>query len=143
MTTEKVDPNGTQAKEPEKVATATKTVTRSQKIQEEKQASALSVKEKPAKGSHGLQLITEPGHLPGNRPIEVSHLNIVSTYGSLGTNRPVVSSGMEVSGTLTISGQRPIMASHLHISETYTVMGNRPVASNEEDDAELLMGFLD
>ncbi|GBF80984.1 hypothetical protein [Aphanothece sacrum] len=143
MTTEKVDINGTQAKEPEKVAAATKTVTRSQKLQEDKQASALSVKEKSAKGSHGLQLLTEPSYLPGNRPIEASHLNIVSTYGSLGTTRPVVASGMEVSGTLTISGERPIMASHLHISETYNVMGDRPVASNEIDDPELLMGFLD
>jgi hypothetical protein len=50
---------------------------------------------------------------------------------------------MEVSGTLTISGNRPIAVSHLNISETYTVMGNRPVASNEIDDAEALMGFLD
>ena len=50
---------------------------------------------------------------------------------------------MEISSTLTISGQRPIMVSHLQVSETYTVMGNRPVAPNEIDDPALLMGYLD
>lgn len=81
--------------------------------------------------------------LPGNRPIEASHLNVVSTYKSVGAARPVVAGGMEISSTLTISGQRPIMVSHLNVSETYTVMGNRPVASNEIDDPALLMGYLD
>ena len=88
-------------------------------------------------------MITEPGLLPGNRPVEASHLKVVSTYKSVGANRPVVASGMEVSNTLTISGQRPIMVSHLQVSETYTVMGNRPVAPNDIDDPALLMGYLD
>jgi hypothetical protein len=81
--------------------------------------------------------------LPNNRPVEASHLKVVSTYTSVGGSRPVVSSGMEVSNTLAISGNRPIALSHLNISETYTVMGNRPVASNEIDDPTTLMGFLD
>lgn len=81
--------------------------------------------------------------LPGNRPIEASHLKVVSTYNSVGGNRPIVASGLDVAGTLTVSGSRPIIASHLKISDTYTVMGNRPVASNEIDDPLTLMGFLD
>ncbi|MFM1843108.1 MAG: hypothetical protein RLZZ490_1850 [Cyanobacteriota bacterium] len=48
---------------------------------------------------------------------------------------------MEMSGSLTISGNRPIALSHLKISETYS--GNRPVASNEIDDPSTLMGYLD
>jgi len=81
--------------------------------------------------------------LPNNRPIEASHLNVVSTYNVVGGTRPVVASGIEVSGTLSISGNRPISTSHLKISETYSVMGSRPVASNEIDDPEALMGYLD
>ena len=141
--TEKVEANGSPTKEPAKAATTSKTRTRTSKTKEDNQMSALSVKEKTIEGSQGLQLIVEEGHLPGNRPIEASHLNIVSTYSSVGANRPVVASGMDITGTLTISGQRPIMASHLQVSETYAVMGSRPVASNEIDDPALLMGFLD
>ncbi len=83
------------------------------------------------------------GALPNNRPIEASHLNVVKTYNSVGTTRPVVASEVEMSGTLTISGNRPIAVSHLKISDTYSVMGSRPVASNEIDDPALLMGYLD
>ncbi|WLT38512.1 hypothetical protein NON20_01110 [Synechocystis sp. B12] len=48
---------------------------------------------------------------------------------------------MEVSSTMTVSGNRPIALSHLHISEI--TAGNRPVASNEIDDPNTLMGYLD
>jgi hypothetical protein len=81
--------------------------------------------------------------LPGNRPIEPSHLEIVSTYSSVGAARPIVKSGMKISNSLTISGTRPIAVSTLKISETYSVMGNRPVASNEIDDPTTLMGYID
>lgn len=145
MATEKVGTGGNKTGEPIKTATVIKTSasTREQKVKEEQSTSALSIKEKTIHSSHGLQLIVKEGHLPGNRPIEASHLNIVRTYGTIRGNRPVVASGIDVKGTLTISGRRPIMASHLQVSETYAVMGDRPVASNEVDDLELLMGFLD
>ena len=81
--------------------------------------------------------------LPQNRPIEPSHLDIVKTYSSVGSARPVTKGNVEISGTMTISGNRPIALSGLKISETYVVMGNRPVASNEIDDATTLMGYLD
>ena len=81
--------------------------------------------------------------LPQNRPVEPSHLEVVRTYSSVGSNRPVTKSGVEVSNTLTISGNRPIALSGLQISDTIVIMGNRPVASNEIDDAATLMGYID
>ena len=81
--------------------------------------------------------------LPGNRPIEPSHLQVVSTYSSVGSARPVTKSDIKVSNTIVISGNRPITLSTLQVSETYTVMGNRPVASNDIDDPLTLMGYLD
>lgn len=81
--------------------------------------------------------------LPNNRPVEPSHLQIVRTYSSVGSNRPVTKSAIAVSNTLAISGNRPIALSTLNVSETYVVMGNRPVASNEIDDPTTLMGYID
>lgn len=90
-----------------------------------------------------LKLADKADILPGNRPVEAQHLQIVSTYGSLSSRRPVMKSGLDIKNTITISGNRPIVASHLKISEDYNVMGNRPVASNQIDDPVSLMGYLD
>jgi hypothetical protein len=103
-----------------------------------KESSALSIKAKP---TGGIELLPTPEGLPSNRPVEASKLRVVSTYGAVGGTRPVSASLMEVSGSLTISGNRPIALSHLKISELYS--GNRPVASNEIDDPSTLMGYLD
>ncbi|MGL5032974.1 MAG: hypothetical protein ACRC6M_04135 [Microcystaceae cyanobacterium] len=119
--------------------TAKTTATRTRKAKEEQEITALSLPNQTG----GLKFLTHPSGLPSNRPVEASHLNVVSTYKSVGSSRPVTASGIEVSSTLTISGNRPIQVSHLKISETYSVMGNRPVASNEIDDPGLLMGYLD
>ncbi|MGH2414119.1 MAG: hypothetical protein ACRDEA_10595 [Microcystaceae cyanobacterium] len=135
MTAENLETNGNQGQEPTKSTRATK--------KPANEVVALSVKDKLEATSHGLKLLEQPGGLPGNRPIEASHLHVVSTYTSVGGSRPVTASGMEVSGTLAISGNRPIAVSHLNVSETYSVMGNRPVASNEIDDPTVLMGYLD
>ncbi|MBD2654098.1 MULTISPECIES: hypothetical protein [Synechocystis] len=89
----------------------------------------------------GLDLLPTPKGMPTNRPIEASKIHVVSTYGSMGATRPVGASTMEVSSTMTVSGNRPIALSHLHISEI--TAGNRPVASNEIDDPNTLMGYLD
>lgn len=103
-------------------------------------ASALSVKER----GQGLNLARRPASmLPGNRPIEPSHLKVIDTYSSVGAIRPIAASGMEIAGTLKVSGNRPISSSHLKVSQTYTVMGNRPVASNETEDPANLLGYLD
>jgi hypothetical protein len=132
MTVEKQETNETEANEANKAPQTPKTSTRGSKS---KEVMALSVKGKSE------QLV--PTALPGNRPIEPSHLKVISTYMSVGGSRPIAASGMEFTGTLAVSGHRPIAVSHLNISETYSVMGNRPVASNEIDDPATLMGFLD
>lgn len=90
-----------------------------------------------------LKVANNSSLLPGNRPIEPTHLQIVNTYSSVGSARPVIKSDLEIKGTLTISGTRPIIASHLNISKDYQIMGHRPVASNQIDDPYTLMGFLD
>ena len=90
-----------------------------------------------------LKLATKSELLPGNRPVEPNHLQIVHTYSSVGSLRPVVKSDLDIKNTITLSGSRPIMASHLNISQEFKIMGNRPVASNQIDDPSILMGFLD
>jgi hypothetical protein len=163
MTVENLETNGTQtpATTEEKTSSGRGKASTA-KTGKDKEVVALSLKGNADKESKGLKLyqpedrlpenrpigrshlqFKEDEMLPGGRPVEASHMRVVSTYSSVGGSRPVVSSGMEVSSTLAISGNRPIALSHLHISETYTVMGNRPVASNEIDDPEALMGFLD
>lgn len=139
MTVEKLEASTEQVNEADK-ANPPKTNSRTAKS---KEVVALSVKDKSETSSNGLNLVHQPGLLPGNRPVEASHLKVVSTYTSVGGLRPVTAGEMEISSTLTISGNRPIALSHLNISETYSVMGNRPVASNEIDDPTTLMGYLD
>ncbi len=90
-----------------------------------------------------LALSVQPrSMLPENRPIEPSHLQIVHTYSSVGSDRPVSKGTVEFSSTLAISGNRPIAASTLQVSETF-IMGNRPVASNESDETATLLEYLD
>lgn len=120
--------------------------------------SSLAVSDK--KPSH---LMYPQINLPGHRPIERSHLKVISTYTSVGSQRPVTASEMQVSSSMTISGNRPIGVSTLKISDsfaisgnrpvslsvlnissTYSIMGGRPVASNEiDDDVYVLMGYID
>jgi hypothetical protein len=139
MTEEQQGTNATPKDETtETTSRTTSSRTRRSKSTAAKESSALSIK---SKHSGGLELLPTPEGLPSNRPIEASKLHIVSTYGALGGTRPIGASLMEVSGSLTISGNRPIALSHLKISELYS--GNRPVASNEIDDPSTLMGYLD
>jgi hypothetical protein len=99
--------------------------------------------EKTEDNQEVVALSVRQSSLPGNRPIEASHLNIVSTYTSVGSLRPITANGIKVSSTMTVSGNRPIAVSTLKISELYAVMGNRPVASNDIDDSATLMGYID
>ena len=88
-------------------------------------------------------LDVRPSYL-GNRPVEPSTSKIVETFSAVGGSRPIFASALTVCDTIKASGIRPISASTLVISEQYSVMGgSRPVASNELDDASLLMGYLD
>jgi hypothetical protein len=107
----------------------------------------------------GIQLYREGG-LPGNRPIGLSNFEISNSI-NLSGNRPVEASNFIVADTLSSSGIRPIGASLIHVSQTMHIsgnrpitestvlmncdhlMGNRPISSNEGDDTDGLMGFLD
>ncbi len=115
----------------------TKAKAASTKAQEDTKAKATT-----AKDDKSLALSVQPRMmLPQNRPIEPSHLDIVNTYSSVGSNRPVTRGTIDFSSSLVISGNRPIAASTLKITESY--MGNRPVASNESDDTATLLEYLD
>ena len=125
--------NTTQAKE-------TKSRTTTAKSNTEKAKTPTAAKD----DDKSLALSVQPKTLlPQNRPIEPSSLEIVNTYSSVGSNRPVSKGTVAFTSSLTISGNRPIAASTLKISDSYIVMGNRPVASNEADDTASLMGYLD
>ena len=119
------------------------------------QRTTLQVETKPVqeKQSQGTQ---DPGRLalPGNRPIGTTNLKYTRTISnrpiistglqvdhtmSASGIRPVVVSGLEVHGTMNASGVRPIGTNNLEVSQT---LMNRPVASNRIDN-EGLMGFLD
>ena len=98
---------------------------------------------KKTEETSALKLATKSELLPGNRPVEPNSLQIVNTYSSVGSLRPVTKSDLEIKHTITLSGNRPIMSSTLDISQEFKIMANRPVASNQIDDPLLLMGFLD
>lgn len=102
--------------------------------------------------------VVESITVAGVRPIAASHLDI---YGTILNGRPIMASHIHVS-ELTVPGQRPIFASDLEIRDDLSLPGGRPVfasdaalmhatllpggrpiASNEIDDSETLMGFLD
>lgn len=78
--------------------------------------------------------------LAGNRPISASHLQVRQTISVAGI-RPIFASNLQIRDTISVSGNRPIFASTLKIQQM--LPGNRPVASNDIDDPESLMGFLD
>ena len=133
-------PNGTQAK-----TTTSKSASSKATASKSTNSKAISTDTTNAKEDNdkALALSTQPRTLlPQNRPIEPSSLEIVHTYSSVGSDRPVSKGTVEFSSSLTISGNRPIAASTLQVSESY-VMGNRPIASNESDETTALMGYLD
>lgn len=68
----------------------------------------------------GIQLYQRPG-LP--------ELQMRDTTLARPANRPVSSSPIQISETLSLMGNRPIESSNFHVLHTY--MGNRPVAANE------------
>jgi hypothetical protein len=81
------------------------------------------------------------GTILNGRPIMASHLQVAEF--ALPGQRPVFASDLVVRDDLTLPGGRPIMASDPHLLEASLLPGGRPIASNEIDDSETLMGFLD
>jgi hypothetical protein len=79
------------------------------------------------------------GTILNNRPILSSHLQVLEY---LPGNRPVFASELVILDDMSLGG-RPIVASDPHLMEGSTLPGGRPIASNEIDDSETLMGFID
>lgn len=129
--------NGAQAKSTPSKTTETKATTGS------KSRTATTKTTEKEGNEQALALSVQPkSMLPQNRPIQPSNIEIVNTYSSVGSNRPVSKGTVEFSSSLVISGNRPIAASTLQVSDSY-IMGNRPIASNESDETTALMGYLD
>lgn len=74
--------------------------------------------------------------LANNRPILVSPLRVVSYAG----NRPIFASELVVRSDLA---GRPIVMSNPALMQASNLPGGRPIASNEIDDGEGLMGYID
>lgn len=81
------------------------------------------------------------GTILNNRPIMASHLKVMEY--SIPGHRPVFASDLIIRDDLTLPGGRPIMASDPHLLQAGLITGGRPIASNDIDDSETLMGFID
>lgn len=139
---EESKPNGTQAKT--STDTSKTTSTRTSTVKSTTPSKTTSTKKEDNDSDRALTLSVQPRTLlPQNRPIEPSSLEIVHTYSSVGSDRPVSKGTIKFSSSIAISGNRPIAASTLQVSDSHFVMGNRPVASNESDETTALMGYLD
>jgi hypothetical protein len=79
------------------------------------------------------------GTILNNRPVMASHLQVLEY---LPGNRPVFASEIVMRDDMSLGG-RPILVSDPHLLEGSTLPGGRPIASNEIDDSETLMGFID
>lgn len=135
-------PNGTEAKTTTSKSTSSKAS--ASKSTTASKATSTDTTNTKEDNDRALALSTQPRTLlPQNRPIEPSSLEIVHTYSSVGSARPVSKGTVKFSSSIAISGNRPIAASTLQVSESYVVVGNRPVASNESDETTALMGYLD
>ncbi len=85
--------------------------------------------------------ISDNINLSGNRPVEASHFLVVDTINSSGI-RPIGASLIHISHSMQVSGKRPITESTLLMNCDH-LMGNRPISSNQGDENDGLMGFLD
>lgn len=81
------------------------------------------------------------GTILNNRPIMASHLKVMEY--SLPGHRPIFASDIVICDDLTLPGGRPIIASDPHLLQASLLMGGRPIASNQIDDSEALMGYID
>jgi hypothetical protein len=82
------------------------------------------------------------GTILNNRPIMASNLRVIDSN-ALADHRPIFASDLIVRDDLTLPGGRPIMASDPKLLEASLLPGGRPIASNEIDDPEALMGYID
>jgi hypothetical protein len=81
------------------------------------------------------------GTILNGRPIAASHLHVMDY--ALPGHRPVFADEMTFRDDLTLPGGRPVITSNPKLLEASLLPGGRPIASNDVDDSENLMGFLD
>ncbi|MDX2216375.1 MAG: hypothetical protein SFY66_24130 [Oculatellaceae cyanobacterium bins.114] len=81
------------------------------------------------------------GTILNNRPIMASNIKVLDITAIGG--RPIFASDLVIREDLSLPGGRPVFASDPHLLEASLLPGGRPIASNEIDDAETLMGFID
>lgn len=146
---EKATSNGDATTKPGKLELAQKTDTETNGREESglvlrPEASEIEVAEtftsaglRPIAASH-MEIF---GTILNNRPIMASHLQVLDY--SIPGHRPIFTSDIVVRDDLTLPGGRPIVASDPKLLEASLIMGARPIASNEIDDSEVLMGFID
>lgn len=95
---------------------------------------------RPISASH--LRIASLDHLPGGRPVFCSDLEIVRS-GSIYKDRPVFASHLEIVDSNTLPGHRPITASHLEISALDSLPNHRPIMTEQFEDHQDLMGYID
>jgi hypothetical protein len=81
-------------------------------------------------------------HTDSSRPISPGSA-LVLTDVTLPLNRPLFSSEMTAWPTFTLSGERPIAPSQLQVQVHPDLPNQRPIGSNEIDNPQELMGFID
>lgn len=95
----------------------------------------VSAGERPVGASH-MEVF---GTILNGRPIEASQLVVADMTGS----SPIFATSFKAVEGLDLPGGRPVMASDPGLLSATYLPGGRPIASNEIDDSEALMGFLD
>jgi hypothetical protein len=95
----------------------------------------ISAGERPVGASH-MEIF---GTILNGRPIEASHLIVADMTGS----SPIFASNFKSVEGLDLPGGRPVMASSADLLTASYLPGGRPIASNDIDDSEFLMGYLD
>lgn len=93
--------------------------------------------ESPAAAMHLAIQGDRPKFIPGNSALAISETANIAEVRSIG------SSTLQASEIVFMVGKRPIGASHLHVTHTVQMSGLRPIASNDTEDGDSLLGYLD
>lgn len=81
-------------------------------------------------------------HASSIRPISPGPALVLANV-TLPLNRPLFASEMTDWPTFTLSGARPVAPSHLQVQIHPNLPNQRPIGSNEMDNPQELMGFID
>ena len=86
-----------------------------------------------------LALLVPSDTLPSGRPILVGTRQ-VSSYDHLPQNRPVFESGLNI---VAMYGNRPVISLNSSLIPSSSLPGNRPISENSTSTSGNLMGYLD